>query len=111
MPGTQVSLWAPITECGGDQNLAIVKGFLMFNDQKSVQIQRHYESEEIPAEPTRVALCEFTKPEPFWCALCLVGHNTNRCCWKHLSSDPWLLDLINCGVFTVNTKFSALMRS
>lgn len=33
MPGTQVSLWAPITECGGDQNLAIVKGFLMFKSQ------------------------------------------------------------------------------
>lgn len=76
MPGTQVSLWAPITECGGDQNLAIVKGFLMVNDQKSVQIQRHYESEEIPAEPTRVALYEFTKPEPLGCALCLVGNTS-----------------------------------
>lgn len=36
------------TKRGGDQNLAVVKGFLMLNDQNLVPNQIHYESELYP---------------------------------------------------------------
>lgn len=58
-----ISLWGPITECGGSQNLAIRKGFLMFNDQKLVQNQMHYKSEVLQADSTHVVLSDITKPE------------------------------------------------
>lgn len=67
-----ISLWGPITEWGGGQNLAIGKGFLMFSDKKLVQNQKHYQSEVLPAEPTHVALCDITKPEHWGYALSIL---------------------------------------
>lgn len=97
------SIWSLVTECQGGvwRNLATVKGFWMFSDQKLIQNQTHNESKVFLAAFLHIVSCNHGSlgSEHLTGALCTahteVPCNANESCRAQ--------DLVTYGICTEHT--------